>query len=188
LVSIRRTDHSALRVVRGGLLAVSSAVLAVSAHTLADGSLPDLPMTVLLTVMVGWTATALAAKARGPMSTIAILGAAQIVMHVVLTTLALHSNAHAETHAVTSGAMSGLTMTATHTFATILTALLVTRADAMLLTVLNAMRLLLPPVWRAAPVPDTVLAPIPVPAPEIGQLVSELFRSTLGRRGPPVHS
>jgi hypothetical protein len=184
LVSIRRTDHSALRAVRGGLLAVSSAVLAVSAHTLADGSLPDLPMTVLLTVMVGWTATALAAKARGPVATIAILGAAQLVMHVVLSTLALHS----DTHTVSSGAMSGLTMTATHTVATILTALLVTRADAMLLTVLNAMRLLLPPVWRAAPVPDTVLAPIPVPVPEIGQLVSELFRSTLGRRGPPIHS
>jgi hypothetical protein len=184
LVSIRRTDHSALRVVRGGLLAVSSAVLAVSAHTLADGSLPDLPMTVLLTVMVGWTATALAAQARGPVPTVAILGAAQIVMHVVLTTLAPHS----DTHTMTSGAMSGLTMTTAHTVATILTALLVTRAESMLLTVLNAMRLLLPPVWRAAPVPDLVLAPIPVPAPEIGQLVSELFRSTLGRRGPPLYS
>lgn len=169
---------------RGGLLAVSSAVLAVSAHTLADGSLPDLPMTVLLTVMVGWTATALAAQARGPVPTVAILGAAQIVMHVVLTTLAPHS----DTHTMTSGAMSGLTMTTAHTVATILTALLVTRAESMLLTVLNAMRLLLPPVWRAAPVPDLVLAPIPVPAPEIGQLVSELFRSTLGRRGPPLYS
>jgi hypothetical protein len=170
--------------VRGGLLAVSSAVLAISAHTLADGSLPDLSMTVLLTVMVGWTATALAAKARGLVSTIAVLGAAQLVMHVVLSTLALHS----DIHSATAGAMSGLTMTTSHSVATILTALLVTRADSMLLTVLNTMRLLLPPVWRAAPVPDTVLAPIPVPAPEIGQLVSELFRSTLGRRGPPLYS
>jgi hypothetical protein len=183
-VSTRRTDHSALRTVRGVLLAASSAVLAVSAHALADGSLPDLPMTLLLTVMIGWTATALAAKTRGPAATIAVLGAAQIVMHVVLSTLALH----ADSHTVAAGAMSGVTMTSTHTVATIVTALLVTRAESMLLTVVNAMRLLLPPIWRAAPVLDTVRAPIPVPAPEIGQLVSELFRSTLGRRGPPLHS
>jgi hypothetical protein len=105
-------------------------------------------------------------------------------MHVVLSTLALH----ADSHTVAAGAMSGVTMTSTHTVATIVTALLVTRAESMLLTVVNAMRLLLPPIWRAAPVLDTVRAPIPVPAPEIGQLISELFRSTLGRRGPPLHS
>ena len=156
-------------------------MLGVSAHTLADGGLPDLPLTLLLTVMIGWTATALAAKTNAPAATVAVLGAAQIVMHVVLSTLAVHSGPH-------TGAMSGVTMTATHTVATILTALLVTRAESMLLIVVDAMRRLLPPVWRAAPVLDTVRALIPVPAPEAGQLVSALFRSVLGRRGPPLHS
>jgi hypothetical protein len=169
--------------VRGVLLAVSSAVLAMSAHALADGSLPDLPMTALLTVMIGWTATALATKTSGPAATAAVLGAAQVVMHVVLTLAP-----HADSHTVTTGAMSGVTMTATHTAATIVTALLVTRAESTLLTIANAMRLLLPPIWRATPVLDTVRTPIPVSAPEIGQLVSDLFRSTLGRRGPPLHS
>jgi hypothetical protein len=98
-----------MRVVRGGLLAISSAALAVSAHVLADGGLPDAAMTVLLTVLIGWTATALAAKTRGPVPTVAVLGAGQLVMHVVLSTLATHP----EPHAANTGAVNGVAMTAT---------------------------------------------------------------------------
>jgi hypothetical protein len=173
-----------MRVVRGGLLAISSAALAVSAHVLADGDLPDAAMTVLLTVLIGWTATALAAKTRGPIPTVAVLGAGQLIMHVALSTLATHP----EPHAANAGAMNGVALTATHAGATIVTALLVTRAESVLQAVVHAMRLLLPAIWRALPVMDTVAKPTLVVSPEIGQSVSELCRRAHGRRGPPVYS
>jgi uncharacterized membrane protein YeaQ/YmgE (transglycosylase-associated protein family) len=172
-----------MRVARGGLLAITSAALAVSAHALADGGLPDAATTVLLTVLIGWTATALAGKTRGPLPTVAVLGAGQLVMHVVLSTLAIHP----ESHATNAEAMNGVAMTATHAGATVVTALLVTRAESMLQAVVQAMRLLLPPIRCAAPVLDTVVKPT-VPSPEIGRLVPESFRRAHGRRGPPSYS
>jgi hypothetical protein len=182
-VSTRRDEHSALRVVRGGLLAVGSAAIAVGAHTLADGGLPDPAMTLLLTVMIGWLGTASAAKTQGPVKVVAVLGAAQLVMHVGLSTLATH-----ETHTATSGVMSGVTMTATHVAATLVTALLVAHAESMLQAVVAAMRLLLPLIRQALPVLDTVAVTPVVHAPEAGPLVSVLFRRVLGRRGPPAYS
>lgn len=140
-------------------------------------------MTMLLTVMIGWLGSASAAKTGGPVKTVAVLGAAQLIMHVGLHTLATH-----ESHTTGSGVMSGITMTATHTVATLVTALLVAHAESILQTVITAMRLLLPLIWRAVPVLDTVAASTIVRSPETGQLVSMLFRRVLGRRGPPVYS
>jgi hypothetical protein len=162
---------------------VSSAAIALGAHTLADGGLPDPAMTTLLTVMIGWLGTASAAKTTGPVKTVAVLGAAQVVMHVGLTTLATHS-----AHSAASGVLSGVTMTATHTAATLVTALLVARAESMLQAVVTAMRLLLPLIRRAIPVLDTAPVRAIVRSPETGQLISVLFRRVLGRRGPPAYS
>jgi hypothetical protein len=140
-------------------------------------------MTMLLTVMIGWLGAAAASKTGGPVRTAAVLGAAQLVMHVGLTTLATH-----EPHEAVSGVMGGVTMTATHVVATLATALLVSNAESMLQAVVAAMRLLLPLIWRAVPVLDTVCATEIVRSPETGQLVSVLFRRVLGRRGPPAYS
>lgn len=168
---------------RGGLLAISSAAIAVGAHTLADGGLPDPAMTLLLTVMIGWLGAAAASKTGGPVKTVAVLGAAQLVLHVGLSTLATH-----EPHESASGVLGGVTMTATHVIATLVTALLVSRAESMLQAAIAAMRLLLPLIWRAVPVLDTVSVPAVARSPKTGQLVSELFRRVLGRRGPPLCS
>ena len=67
---------------RGALIAGSSAALAVSAHALADGGVPDAPLTLLLTVMIGWTATALAANAS------AIASHGSTVVDNVISTMA----------------------------------------------------------------------------------------------------
>ncbi|MEC3982110.1 hypothetical protein [Amycolatopsis sp. H20-H5] len=164
------------------MLAVSSAALTITAHAVADGGMPDPALTLLLTALIGWTAAALAGKARGPLATAAVLGGGQVVMHLVLTSL--------DTHAGMSGAAmgGGMTMTAAHGSATILLALLLARADALLLTVLSCLRALLPLVHRPLPVP--VAAPSPVLALPAGpgHLLDVVLCRVQGRRGPPVWS
>ncbi|GAB3139327.1 hypothetical protein GCM10027258_18160 [Amycolatopsis stemonae] len=159
------------------LLAVCAAALSVTAHRLADGGLPDPAMTVLLAGLFGWTASALARKARGPVATIALLGAAQLVMHLLLTTLAGHDMAAAP-------GRSGLGMVAAHAFATLLTALLLARADSTLLAVLAVLRAILPRLLTPLPVPAAP-APVPVRAAAPGHLVGVDLRRIRGRRGPP---
>jgi hypothetical protein len=167
---------------RGALLAVSAAALSVTAHRLADGGLPDPAMTVLLTGLFGWTATALTRKARGAVATITLLGAAQLVMHLLLTTLAGHHGM-----AAASGS-TGLGMVVTHTVATVLTALLLARADATLLTVLAVLRAILPRLLAPLPVPAAAPALVPARTAGPDHLVGVDLRRIRGRRGPPVHS
>jgi hypothetical protein len=167
---------------RGALLAVSAAALSVTAHRLADGGLPDPAMTVLLSGLFGWTATALARKARGPVATLALLGAAQLVMHLLLTTLAGHHDVYA------MPGSTGLGMLTAHAVATVLTALLLARADATLLALLAALRRILPRLPGVLPVPVTAAAPIPAPSGAPSHLVGVDLRRIHGRRGPPDHS
>lgn len=169
---------------RGVLLAVSSGALSVTAHRFADGGVPDPAMTVLLAGLFGWTAAALARKARGPVATVALLGAAQLVMHLLLTTLAGH-RAH-EMAATPSRA--GLGMTVAHAVATLLTALLLARADAMLLTVLAVLRAILPRLLTPLPVPSAAPALVPARVAGPDHLVGVDLRRIRGRRGPPAHS
>jgi len=167
---------------RGLLLAVSAGALSVTAHRIADGGLPDPAMTVLLTGLFGWTAAALARKARGPLATIGLLGAAQLVMHLLLTTLAGHHDMYA-----TPGP-TGLGMTAAHVIATVLTALLLARADTMLLTVLAVLRAILPRLLTPLPVPSAAPALVPARVDGPDHLVGVDLRRIRGRRGPPAHS
>ncbi|SDX35681.1 hypothetical protein SAMN05421504_1021141 [Amycolatopsis xylanica] len=182
-MSIRTNEQSALRVVRGALLAVSSAALAVSAHAIADGGVPDAALTLLLTTLIGWTATALATKSRGALGTVAVLGAGQVVMHTVLTTLVTH----AELHSGGSGLLPSGPMFATHALATLATALLLAHADTLLLTAVAALRLLLPVVWRPVPVPAAPARALAFP-PVAGHLTRVTLRRLHARRGPPVYS
>lgn len=178
-----RRPHVALRFVRGGSLAVSSTALAVTAHAAARGDLPDTALTLLLTALVGWIATALAGKARGPFGTLVLLGTAQLVMHLVLTTLSMH-----DMQMGPPDADGGLSMFAAHAVATVLTALLVAKADAMLLAVLSVLRAVLP--WLLTPLPVAVAAPTRLPAlpARTPHLIGVDLRSIHGRRGPPEGS
>ncbi len=169
---------------RGGLLGVSSAALAVTAHVIGDGEVPDTAMTVLLTVLIGWNAAALAAKARGPLATIVDLGAGQVVMHLVLSSLSSHELAH-DAPAPVSG---GLAMTAAHVVATLVTALLLAKADGLLLGVLACLRALVPFILDALPVPAASPSPVLARPSGPGHLVRVDLRRVHGRRGPPLFS
>lgn len=157
-------------------------MLAISAHTLADGGLPDVPLAVLITVLIGWTATAAAGKATGTAATVAVLGVGQMLMHLVLSTLMVHP-AHE-----TGAALSGDAMLATHTCATIVTALLVAHADAMLLTAARAMRLLLPAIPWTLPVPAASAPPVVGSRADAEGLADLLLRHSHRKRGPPIYS
>jgi hypothetical protein len=174
--------RAALSATRGSLLAVTSATLSVTAHVLADGELSDPALTVLLTGLIGWIATALAGKARGPVATLALLGAGQVVMHLVLVTLAGHDMYGMP------GRAGGLTMLAAHAIATLLTALLLAKADAMLLAVLSAVRAILPWLLPALPVPAAAPVAMPARTDVPPHLVGVDLRRIHGRRGPPVTS
>jgi len=180
-MSVPARRPAALGATRGMSLAVCAGVLSVTAHRIADGGLPDPAMTVLLAGLFGWTASALARKARGTVTTITLLGAAQLVMHLLLTTLAGHHDMYA------MPGSTGLGMVAAHAVATLVTALLLARADVMLLTVLAVLRAILPRLLTPLPVPAApALVPVRVDAP--GHLVGVDLRRIRGRRGPPVHS
>jgi hypothetical protein len=181
-MSVPARRPAVLGATRGVLLAVCAAALSVTAHRLADGGLPDPAMTGLLTALFGWTASTLARRARGPVATITLLGAAQLVMHLLLTTLADHHDMAA------APGGTGFGMVAAHAFATLVTALLLARADATLLTVLAVLRAILPRLLTPLPVPSA--APVLVPARVAGpdHLVGVDLRRIRGRRGPPEHS
>jgi hypothetical protein len=160
--------------VRGVLLAVSSAGLAITAHALAGGGAPDTALTLLVTVLVGWIGAGLAEKTRGPLGVLAVLGGAQVAMHLVMSGLMSHG-------------LPSWGMVLAHAGATAATALLLTHAESVLLAAAASIRRLLPVVHRCVPVPA---GPAPVPISTTGgtSLISELVRRVHGRRGPPVHS
>jgi hypothetical protein len=180
-MSVPARRPAVLGATRGISLAVCATALSVTAHRIADGGLPDPAMTVLLAGLFGWTTTALARKARGTTATVALLGAAQLVMHLLLTTLAGHHDMYA------MPGSTGLSMVTAHAVATVLTALLLARADAMLLTVLAVLRAILPRLLTPLPVPAAP-ASVPVRVDAPGHLVGVDLRRIRGRRGPPVHS
>lgn len=180
-MSVPARRPAVLGATRGVLLAVSAGTLSVTAHRLADGGLPDPAMTALLTALFGWTATALTRRARGPVATITLLGAAQLVMHLLLTTLAGHHDMYAMPG-------TGLGMVTAHAVATVLTALLLARADATLLAVLGALRAILPRLLTPLPVPSAAPALVPTRTAAPGHLVGVHLRRIHGRRGPPAHS
>ncbi|GAB2979991.1 hypothetical protein GCM10017788_14980 [Amycolatopsis acidiphila] len=160
------------RGLRGGLLALSSAGLAITAHALAGGGMPDTALTLLLTVLIGWMGAALAEKTKGPLGVLAVLGVAQTAMHLVLTELMGH---------MTSPRPE---MYLAHAVATVLTAVLLAHAESMARLAVAGLWLLLPVVWRPAPVAGApVLIPV-TPAADTPTL-SVLLRRVHRRRGPP---
>jgi hypothetical protein len=171
---VRVSRREDLRTVRGGLLALASAGLAITAHALAGGGPPDTAVTLVLTGLVGWTGAALAEKTRGPIGVLAVLGTAQLAMHLVLSGLMAH--------AAPSGGMF-----LTHAAATAVTAVVLSHAETMLLAAAASLLLLVPVVWRPAPVPAGP-APLPIRPAADEPTVSVLLRRIHRRRGPPARS
>lgn len=179
----RPQSHPEVRVARGWLLAATSAVLSLSAHTAADGALPDPSLALAIAGLVGWVSTAMADRSQAPRSggvlgVMLTLAAAQVVIHFALTVFGAH-------HDLAGGPyVDPLIMVAAHAVATVVLAVLIGTAERGLLAVVVGLRRLLPVVVAAGPHPD-----LPAPAVVVPTTVSShaevLFRRLHARRGPP---
>ncbi|WP_147459866.1 hypothetical protein [Actinokineospora cianjurensis] len=178
---MRPSRVSPPRVVRGVLLAGSSTALAISAHGMAGGGVPDTAVTLALTALVAWAGTALADRRGGLLATLALLGVSQLCLHVLLTDIAVSHDGHVHTPVVPSGLML-----ATHIAATLVNGVLLTVAGSALTAVAAAIS----GIVRALVVslaPSTPLPSIPVAA-LVDHLLAVVLRVVCGRRGPPVLS
>ncbi|EID54237.1 hypothetical protein [Saccharomonospora xinjiangensis] len=175
-MSSRGGSAHAMRVVRGVLLAGCSATLSTTAHAVGGGHLPHLLTTVAITVLIGWISTAIAERTRGFGGIALVLGGAQLITHLVLGELSGH-------------VVGGPAMLAGHVSATVVTALLIARAEEMLavaVSVLFFLRRLLVPAGtpaRSWPVRRAVVRDVE------GTLAYSIqLRRAHPRRGPPALS
>jgi hypothetical protein len=168
---------------RGWTLAVCSATLAIAAHGMAGGEAPDTALAVLLTMIVAWGGTAVADRGRGPLAMPAALGMSQLAMHLVLNYSVASHVGHC------AAPVDPTTMLLAHVAATVLTGLLLARADDALRVVTSAIWLLRDllksprfPVVRGA---TSVLLTSPTHGDHMLKVV---LRRVCARRGPPVRS
>lgn len=172
---------------RGWLLATSSAALAVTAHGTAGGELSDFALSALLTAVLAWGGTALARRG-GLFTVVAALGVTQLAQHLLLTEIA--GGTHAG-HTLSPPPVDGRLMFATHAIATLLTAVLVLRADHALATTRAAVAWLVGRLQALCPAPPegtagrTVRTSVPA---RPGLVLEVLLREVSPRRGPPVRS
>jgi hypothetical protein len=168
--------------VRGLLLATSSAALAVAAHGLAGGAVADSGFTVLLATLLAWGGLTLARRGGTP-ALVAVLGVTQACQHILLTEIA---SGHGSAPAI----FDGWTMFGTHAGATVVTAVLLTRAGVALTAIGAALVWLLGRLYAlvAGPVPPRPVAVGTTLPARPGALLEVLFRHVCARRGPPLTS
>lgn len=181
-MSHRRARVEDANGVRGLLLASSSAALAIAAHGLGGGTVADSGFTVLLATLLAWGGMSVARRG-GTLALVAVLGVTQACQHVLLTELA-------SGHGKGTAAFDGWTMLTTHAVATVVTAVLLTRAGVALSAVSAAL------VWLLGRLHALVAGPVP-PRPATagtslparpGPLLEVLLRQVCARRGPPVYA
>jgi hypothetical protein len=181
------------RFCRAGVLAVTSATLAVAAHAVAGGELPDAGVTALLTIGVAAVGVALADRRRSIGAILAVLGAAQLATHVLLSFAgtgmsgsmggAMSGAMAGDAHMVTHG--YSLPMLGAHAVAVLISAWLLARADDAVFLAASVLARLLPRLFSALVVPDAPRRPRPVVAGQ-DRALTVLFRRSNARRGPPV--
>lgn len=152
-------------------------VLTITAHALGGGALPDLGLTVLVTVLFGGVGFALADRRRGPLAILAVLATGQALTHAMLVWL---NHSHAAGHV---GVLSGPRMLLAHAAVTGITALLLAKAESLIFLVAGALAAAFP----ARPPHRAVRSALWV-ATESGTGGTISTRSLFGaqsRRGPP---
>ncbi|HEY1573288.1 MAG TPA: hypothetical protein VGG05_18240 [Pseudonocardiaceae bacterium] len=171
-----------LRVCRGVMLAVASSTLAIAAHGVAGGGLPDTALTLLLVFGVSAVGIAVAGKRYSLGAVAGVLGTVQLVTHLLLSFDSTGMDGMAGMNMATAG---GLAMVGAHAVAVVLTSVLVVRADAVLFALARSARRMLPMLVAHAPVIAHARCPRPAAAPRRDLAAVALCRIN-ARRGPPV--
>jgi hypothetical protein len=164
----------AMRIARGGVLAVACLLLAVSGHLGGGGHLPPLPAVLVAGVLIGAVFAVLADKRRGTGQLIVASVGAQALFHATFV-LAGH-----DLHGVP---FLGPRALESHVLASILVAVLAARADALLWSLVELITLARVPSLAVVPA-----AHVPVAGPLPGEPALRRVRlagDACPRRGPP---
>ncbi|HEY3753332.1 MAG TPA: hypothetical protein VGL80_29435 [Pseudonocardiaceae bacterium] len=161
-----------------------SATLAVAAHALAGGGLPATGLTVVLTLGLAAIGVAIADRRRSTGTILAVLGAAQLVTHVLLSLSPMHM---AGDVVIADGAprADSAGMLGAHVIAVLVSAVLLAKADAAVFLITAVLAMLLPSLLIAPPVPSAPAGARPHAVPQ-DRSISVLLRRSHARRGPPV--
>ncbi len=173
--------RGAPRMWRAVALAVTSATLAVAAHAIAGGGLPDIGVTALPTIGVAALGVTLADRRRSIGAIIAVLSAAQLATHMLLSyaEMGLTGNIGMISHGYT------LPMLGAHAVAVFVSAWLLARADDAIFLAAAVLARLLPRLLSLRAIPEQAQHPRPAAAGQ-DRATSVLLRRSNARRGPPV--
>lgn len=159
---------------RGTAVGAASAALAIAAHGMGGGELPQsssLTLLIAVCATVGAVTATLPALMRGPAALIVALGLGQGAAHVTMT---LSEHAHSPA--------PGLLMLAAHAGATAACAVLVLAAERLFGVVTRVLRAVLASL---APVAADTSASTVSTGFHRGP-VDALLRASISRRGPPL--
>lgn len=160
-----------------------SATLAVTAHAVGGGGLPATGLTVVLTVGVAAVGVTIADRRRSTGTIMAVLGAAQLVTHVLLSLNPMHMAG--DTVMMAPGRADSPAMLGAHAIAVLVSGVLLAKADAALFLIIAALAMLLPSLLTAPPVPAGPAGARPRTMPQ-DRSTAVLLRRSNARRGPPV--
>jgi hypothetical protein len=166
-------------VCRGVVLAAASATLAIAAHGIAGGGTADPVPTLLLAFGVSAIGIALAGRQYSLGAVLAVLGAAQLVTHLLLAA------DMTDMARMTASTPDGLAMIGAHAVAVLITSVLLVKADTALFALARALRGLVPVLVAPAPIVVARHSPRPTAEP-LGRLVATSLCRGNARRGPPV--
>ncbi|OLR95608.1 hypothetical protein BJP25_00210 [Actinokineospora bangkokensis] len=157
--------------------------LAVAAHGTAGGGVPDTAVTAVMTALVGWAGTAVADRRGGVLATLAVLAVSQAGLHVLLTYIADDHPGQEPSAVLPTPLMLGL-----HALATLLAAVLLTRAGVAFTAIATAVLRWVGVLVVVLGAGSTAPRPLPVVEWDPDRTVLGVLRRSLGRRGPPLFS
>jgi hypothetical protein len=188
------------RRVRGIALAAFSGLLTAVGHLAGGGTLGDLGLLVVLLPLLAGLFVSLAARSRGPLGSVAVLGAGQLVLHYLMVLLHPAQSAEGLLAGPSSSAeglfagpsssavpalLGGPSMLLMHAAVTLISAVGLRHADAAVVTVARALRRIVP--RRITPLlADRPLPALAVPGPGVSARLARVLLSAHARRGPPV--
>ncbi len=167
------------RRLRGGSVGLLTGLLAAAAHIGATGRFPDWGLVLLLVVILGWVAGALASRERGPAEILGLVSGGQLAMHGALTLVDWEPHSHHHGSPVNTPLM-----VAGHTAATLVVVAVLAGAERVVFALVKLVASVLP--RRLVPWPATSPLSIRVALEMAYPATEALLRDVLSRRGPPV--
>lgn len=160
----------------------ATAALGIAARLLGDGQIPDTDLVLLMAGVAGWIGAIVADRYRGPLTTIAVLGAAQAVLHTTMTLLPGTAHDSGPTLSLGTGAAG---LIAAHALMASVLGFTLAQADVAMGAVLGRVHRVCTSVAGPRPAHAPLWAPT-APQHAADRARTVLLRRTRARRGPPA--